>query len=56
MKPNLIPGMRTRGIKRASKTEHLKKQDRSFYKEQAAVKKAKLEEARRIKANKEYMI
>jgi len=55
-KPNIFNGMKRRGIGRAPVRAHLKKQDKSFAIEDAKVKKAKLEEARRERIIKEYLL
>jgi len=55
-KPNIFNGMKRRGIGRAPVRTHLKKQNKSFAVEDAKVKKAKLEEARRERIIKEYLL
>jgi hypothetical protein len=55
MRPNFINGMKTRGHLRASKEVHYKKQALAYLKEQAKLLKAKAEELRKEKANREYL-
>jgi hypothetical protein len=54
MRPNFIPGMKTRGHLRANKDEHFRKQAVEYLRQQAKELKERREKLQREKANLEY--
>lgn len=56
MRPNLIPGMKSRGIKRANKDLHYKKLARSYLQETTRALREQRAERQKELANKEYKI
>lgn len=56
MRPNLIPGMKSRGIKRANKDLRYKKLARSYLKETARTLREQRAERQKELANREFKI
>lgn len=56
MRPNLIPGMKSRGIKRANKDLHYKKLARSYLQETARSLREQRAERQKELANREYKV